>query len=96
MLKQKQIKKNYSRYKLCDDSDETINHIMSECSKRAQKDYKRRHDSVGTKMQLKLRKNLKCDNTAKWYMHKPESVQENGTNKTLLDFEKQTDHLITM
>ena len=30
--------------RLCDDRDETINHIISECSKLALKEYKARHD----------------------------------------------------
>ena len=30
--------------RLCGDRDETINHIISECSKLAQKEYKARHD----------------------------------------------------
>ena len=33
-----------SRCKLCGDRDETINHIISECSKLAQKECKTRHD----------------------------------------------------
>ena len=33
--------------RLCGDSDETINHIISECSKLAQKEYKTTHDWVG-------------------------------------------------
>ena len=33
--------------RLCGDRDETINHIISECSKLAQKEYKTRHDWVG-------------------------------------------------
>ena len=36
-----------SKYRLCSDRDETINHIISECSKLAQKEYKARHDWVG-------------------------------------------------
>ena len=32
--------------RLCGDRDETINHIISECSKLAQKEYKARHDWV--------------------------------------------------
>ena len=32
---------------LCGDRDETINHIISECSKLAQKEYKTRHDRRG-------------------------------------------------
>ena len=41
-----------------------------------------------------LYKKLKLDHTAKWYMHKPESVLENETHKILRDVEIQTDHLI--
>ena len=36
-----------SKYRLCGDRDETINHIISECSKLAQREYKARHDWVG-------------------------------------------------
>ena len=36
-----------SKCRLCSDRDETINHIISECSKLAQKEYKTRHDNVG-------------------------------------------------
>ena len=36
-----------SKCKLCGDGDETINLIISECSKLAQKEYKTRHDWVG-------------------------------------------------
>ena len=36
-----------SKCRLCGVRDETINHIISECSKLAQKEYKARHDWVG-------------------------------------------------
>ena len=36
-----------SKCRLCGDRDETINHIISECSKLTQKEYKARHDWVG-------------------------------------------------
>ena len=36
-----------SKCRLCGDRDETINPIISECSKLAQKEYKARHDWVG-------------------------------------------------
>ena len=35
-----------NKCRLCGDSDETIDHIISECSKLAQKEYKTRHDWV--------------------------------------------------
>ena len=36
-----------SKCRLCGDRDATINHIISECRKLAQKEYKTRHDWVG-------------------------------------------------
>ena len=36
-----------SNCRLCGDWDETINHIISECSKLAQKEYKTTYDWVG-------------------------------------------------
>ena len=36
-----------SKYRLCSDRYETINHIISECSKLAQMEYKARHDWEG-------------------------------------------------
>ena len=52
------------------------------------------HDWVGKVIQWELCKRPKFDQTTKWYIHKPESVLENGTHKILWDFEIQTDHLI--
>ena len=37
---------NNSKCRFCGDRDETINHVISECNKLAQKEYKTRHDSV--------------------------------------------------
>ena len=41
-----------SKCRLFGDWDETINHIISECSKLAQKEYKTRHDWVGNKVPI--------------------------------------------
>ena len=37
---------------MCGEKDETVNHLISECSKMAQKEYKRRHDWVGRRVHL--------------------------------------------
>ena len=84
-----------SRCRLCDDRDETINHIISDCSKSAQREYKTRHDWVGKAVYWELCKKFKFDLTNKWYIHNPESVLENKTQKILWDFEKQADNLIS-
>ena len=70
-----------------------INHIISECCKLAQKEFKTRHDWVGKVIHWELCKK-KFDHTNKWYMHNPESVVENEAHKVLWDFEIQTDHQI--
>ena len=75
--------------------DEKINHIISECSKLAQKEYKTRHDGVGKVIQLELCKKFIFDHTNKWYIHSPESVLENDTHKLLCEFDIQTHHLIS-
>ena len=40
-------KQQNSKCRSCDDRHETINHLISECSKLEQKEYKTRHDWVG-------------------------------------------------
>ena len=50
-----------SKCRLCNDRDETINHIISECSKIAQKEYKTRHDRVGKVIHWEMCKKFKFD-----------------------------------
>ena len=83
-----------SKCRLCGDRDETINHIISDCNKLAQRKYKARHDRVGKVIHWEMCKKFKFDHTNKWYMHNPAPVLENATHKLLWDFNIQTDHLI--
>ena len=76
----------------CGASDKTINHIISECRKLAQKEYKTGHGKV---IPWEVCKKFKFDHTNKWYMHNPTSVQDNDTQKLLWDFDIQTDHLVS-
>ena len=50
-----------SKCRLCSDRDETINHIISKCSKLAQKEYKARHDWVGKVIPWEMCKKFKFD-----------------------------------
>ena len=84
-----------SKCRQCGDRDETINHIISECSKLAQKEYKTWHDWVGKVIHWEMCKKFKFDHTNKWYMHNPAPVLENDTHKLLWDFAIQTDHRIS-
>ena len=72
-----------SKFRLCSDSDETNNHILSECSKLAQKEYKVKHNWVGKVILWEMCKKFKCDYTNKWYMRNPAPVIENATHKLL-------------
>ena len=80
---------------LCGDGDETIIHIISECSKIAQKKYKTRHDWVGKVIHGFMCKKFKFDHTNKGYMHNPAPVLENDIHKPLWYFDVQTDPLIS-
>ena len=80
---------------LCGDRDETINHIISECSKLAQKDCKTKHDWVAKTIHWELYKKLKFDHVKKLYKRNPKSFWENKIIIIFCDFEIQTDHLIS-
>ena len=43
-----------TKRRMCSRADETINHIVSECSKLAQKEYKERHDWIGRRIQWEI------------------------------------------
>ena len=85
-----------SKCRLCGDRDETITHIISECSKLVHKEYKTRHDWVGKMIHWEMCKKLKFDHKNKWYMHNTAPVLENKTHKLLWDIDIQTDHLISV
>ena len=84
-----------SKCRLYGDRDETINHIIRECSKLAQKEYKSRYDWVGKGIHREMCKKFKFDHTNKWYMHNPAPVLENDTHKLQWDFQIHTDNLIS-
>ncbi len=79
---------------MCGKVDETINHLISECSKMAQKEYKRRHDWEGKMIHWDICRKFSIHVSDKWYNHEPQSVVENETCKILWDLTVQTDHII--
>ena len=84
-----------SKCRLCGDRDETINHIISRCSKLAQKQYKARHDWGAKVIHWEMCKKFQLDHANKWYMYNPGPVLENDTHKLLWHFDIQTNHLIS-
>ena len=49
-----------SKCRRCKAADETVSHIVSECSKLAQKEYKRQHDWVGRRIHWEVCRKLWC------------------------------------
>ena len=83
-----------AKCRLCKTRDETISHIVSECPKIAQKDYKHRHDKVAAAVHWSICKKHGLPHTEKWYDHRAEPVTENENVKLLWDFNIQTDKII--
>jgi len=85
---------NDPKCRLCKERDETVSHLISECSKIAQSEYKRRHDKVAAAVHWSLCKKHDLPHSEKWYDHRAEAVTENEKVKVLWDFNIQTDKLI--
>ena len=79
---------------MCRKVGQSTDHIVSGCSKLAQKEYKRRHDNLGKILHWKLARKCNFEALDKWYKHEPESVLENGDYKIWWDFSIHTDHVI--
>ena len=76
------------------EKDETVTHLISECSKLAQKAYKRRHDKVATAVHRSILKTNNLPHSKHWYEHKAEAVMENEKVKILFNFNIYVDKLI--
>ena len=75
---------------MCGVKDEMVGHLLCECSKMAQIQYKHRHDNVARIVHWAIAKQRGLDVEEKWYEHKPEPVIENANIKMLWDFTIQT------
>ena len=63
--------------RVCRKVDESIDHILSGCSKLVQKEYKRRHNNLGKIVYWKLSRKCNFEAGDKWYEHELESALEN-------------------
>ena len=86
-----------SKYRLCGDRVEIINHIISECSKLA-REYKLRHDWVGKGIHWVLSKKFKFYHRNKWYMHNPYLIIINKNERIckIVGFAVMTVHRIKL
>ena len=77
--------------RVCGAADETVAHIVSECSKLAQEYKQVRHDNVANMLHWKLCEKWGFSKAEKWYIHQPEKVLESENCKILWDFPKPTE-----
>ena len=78
--------------RVCGEKDESITHLIAECKKLAQKEYKQRHDNIASIVNLELCEKFGLVGEVKWYNHKPARVGESDRVKILWDFNIQTGH----
>ena len=99
------IRANYVKYhidksidnplcRMCGKRGESVQHIISECEKLAQEEYKRHHDNVAKKIHWELCKKSGLEHKEKWYEHDPEGMAENEGVKSLWDMNIQCDTVI--
>ena len=80
-----------SKCRMCKQKEQTVSHIVSECPKLAQREYKRRHDCVAKALHWDLCRLYDMDCGNKWYEHQPDGVLDTSDVKILWDFtSKQT------
>ena len=75
-------------------ADESIDHVVSGCSKLAQRQQKRRYDNLDKIAHWKLTKKYNFEGGDKQYKQDPESALKNEDYKILQNFSLQTDHVI--
>ena len=80
--------------RLCGEKGETVSHIVSECKMLAQREYKRRNDTIAREVHWALCGEFGLERTSKWYEHKLEGVTRKGSIKVLWHFTIQCYHEI--
>ena len=99
------LRTNYTRFhidhtaesplcRMCGSKGETVAHVVSECSKLAQTEYKGRHDNVARYIHWQLCGKCGLERANCWYEQKPEGVVESENFKILWDFTIQCDRKI--
>ena len=76
---------------MCAERSETVSHIVSECSKLAQKEYKRRHDNIRKCIHWKLCMKYNINSKVSWHDHSTKGVVESNNIKILWDCVIQSD-----
>ena len=83
------------RCRMCKASDETVTHILSQCSKLAGSDYMVRHNRVASIIHWGLCKRYNFECSPDWYAHQCQRVLDGDNGVRILwDFSLLTDHYV--
>ena len=77
--------------RMCGGKGETVKHIICECKKLAQREYKRRHDPVAKLVHYNLCEKHNLERKENLYEHCPEGVVEDDDVKLIWDVNIQCD-----
>ena len=80
--------------RICNQHNESVEHILNGCTKLSNGDYKHRHDRVAAALHWGMCRDYGFPAETKWYSHYAEKVLENDNYKILWDFHIQTDNPI--
>ena len=79
---------------LCRMCGEAVQHIICECKKVAQREYRRRDDTVAKLVHWKLCEKHNLERKEKWYEHCPEGAMKDDNVKLIWDINIQCDNVI--
>ena len=81
----------YPKCRMCDQYDETVDHLVSGSAVICPTDYNNRHDKVVQYINWKVCQHYKAPYYKNWYEHKTEPVVEKESATILWDFAIHTD-----
>ena len=85
-----------SKYRMCSQHEETVDHIVSGCEVLAKTVYISRHNNAAAYLHWSICKDHDIEITDKWYQHAPETVMHNKDNNIIMwDMPVNTDRTIT-
>ena len=90
---QSEIMKNgmNPKCRLCNQYNETIDHIVSGCPVLAKSEFMQRHDKAASYIHWRISKAFKLPVADKWYNHSPETVVSNDQVTLIWDMQVHTD-----
>ena len=77
--------------RMCNQYEETIDHIVSGCPVLAKTEYMQRHNKAAGYMHWKICQHYNIPTSEVWYKHEPESVVEKDNIAIMWDMEVHTD-----